>query len=1049
MTRVSIFSFILIIASVFHLVAQTIVDKENENYSALQFISDSTSNGMRWRLVGPFRGGRALAASGIPGNSTTFYFGAVDGGVWKSTNAGLTWKPVSDGQTNPSIGALAIAPSSEKIIYIGTGECDMRSDITNGNGIYKSTDGGEHWIHTGLEDSRHIGKILIDHKNSDLVLVAALGHAYGPNEERGVFRTTNGGKSWQKVLYKNNQTGAIDLAWDDQNPKVVYASMWQAKRTAWSQYPPDEGPESGLYKSTDEGSSWTEIRGKGFPASQLGRVGVAVVEGSNGKNVYALIEAKGKESGLYYSGDGGSNWKLMSNNSNIITRMWYFGRVFIDPQNPKTIYIPNRSILRSTDSGKTFTVIKGEPGGDDYHFLWIDPQNNKRMIVASDQGTSISLDYGNTWSSWYNQSTAQFYHVKTDNQFPYRIYGAQQDAGTVSITSRSDYGIITFRNWYSIGAGESGYIAPDPVNPNIVYGGSTYGGLFRYDHVTGQSQTIAPWLLSEFSQAMPKRNYRFTWTSPIGFDPHNYNALYFGSQFLLQTTNGGLNWTKVSPDLTYGNVDTENDSLKSVILNRGWGVIYSFAFSPVQKGLIWVGTDDGIIQLTMDYGKHWQNVTPDSLAPWSKVSIIEASPFDSKVAYAAVDRHRLDDFEPYIYRTKDYGKHWTIIDQGISNLSFVRTIRSDPEQKGLLYAGTETGVYVSFNDGDNWHHLQLNLPTVSVRDLAIHENDLIAATHGRSFWVLDDVTSLRKIAKILNSSNAFLFKPETAIRIRKSENRDTPLPPEIPQGSNPPSGAIINYYLKSVPSKPVTLDIFDNKGNLVRHYSSNDKPKPFNGQPYYMTKWLPQFEPLTNHPGINRFTWDLQYPQSEGLVERPQGPFVLPGEYKITLTAGNVVMSQILNLKMDPRVKVAKNALFEQLKLAIVIWNAASDKNKLKVSIDSVKNQIAKLNEEQGKANAILSLNNELENKIDSLDKSISNSTFSSLQRAVLSADREPAKQMYSAYKILNNKLIDAMKQWNELKLTNLKKLNTELREKSLPIIQVPSIISNHLSFGD
>ena len=703
--------YILIFVSiVFYAYSDYTNPKSNKLNSTSSFVSDSSQNSMRWRLVGPFRAGRALAAEGIPGQPSTFYFGSVDGGIWKSDNAGHTWEPISDGQINPSIGAIAISASNPKIIYVGTGEADMRSDITYGDGVYKSVDGGNKWVHIGLDDTRHIGKVLVDSNNPDIVLVAALGHAYASNKERGVFRTTDGGKNWEKVLYENDQTGAIDLSWDNKFPQVVYATLWNAQRTPWSQYPPDEGIGSGIYKSTNEGATWEKINSTDLPSDTLGRIGLSVVQNSHGNKLYTLIQAFHNGSGLYYSDDGGAHWQLKSNNPQIVTRMWYFGRVFVDPMNSDVVYIPNRSLFRSTDGGKTFIAIKGSPGGDDYHYLWIDPQNDNHLIVASDQGTVVSVDGGKTWSSWYNQPTAQFYHVAVDNQFPYRIYGAQQDAGTVSITSRSDYGQITFRDWYSINGGESGYIAPDPKNPNIVYGGDTYGGLSRFDRLTGQTQDISPWLLTSFGQPIAKIKYRFTWTSPLAFDLHNKNRIYYGAQKLLQTNDGGLHWKEISPDLTRAGLNIKNNDESSHI---GWGVIYSIGVSPVKSGIIWIGTDDGLIQLTKDSGKHWQNVTPDEISPWNKISIIEASPFEANAAYAAVDKHRLNDFAPFIYKTNDFGKTWTRINNGIPSNSFVRVIRADPKVKGLLYAGTETGVYVSLNDGKFWQPLKLNMPTVS------------------------------------------------------------------------------------------------------------------------------------------------------------------------------------------------------------------------------------------------------------------------------------------------------------------------------------------------
>ena len=1046
-----LFSLTLVIIFLTSLFLPAQVENKNESNAGLNKLSDSTYNSMRWRMIGPFRGGRTLAASGIPGNPDTFYFGAVDGGVWRTTNAGVTWVPLTDGQANPSIGALAIAPSNEKIIYIGTGEADMRSDITYGTGVYKSMDGGDNWTHIGLEDTRHIGKVLIDPKNPDVVFVAALGHAYGSNNERGVFKSTDGGKTWNKVLYKNDETGAVDLSWDTGNTNIIYATMWQARRTPWSQYPPNEGPGSGLYKSTDNGNTWNEIKGNGFPEDSLGRIGVAVVNGSNGNKLFALVESLGKESGLYYSNDGGKTWVLRSTNPNITTRMWYFGRVFIDPANPEIVYVPNRSVFRSEDGGKTFTAIKGSPGGDDYHYIWIDPENHNRLIEAADQGAAVSLDYGKTWSSWYNQPTAQFYHISVDHQFPYRIYGAQQDCGTVSITSRSDYGQISFRDWHSIGAGEAGYIAPDPKNPNIIFGGNTYGGLFRYDNVTGQSHVVEPWLLASFMTPMSQRKYRFTWTSPIGFDPHNGSDLYFGSQYLLRTTNGGLSWQKISPDLTGADKNIKDDTSPLTVDNasaRGLGVIYSFSFSPVKSGIIWIGTDDGKIQLTEDGGKHWKDVTPKQLEPWSKISIIDASPFDTKTAYAAVDRHRLNDFKPYIYKTTDSGKNWKLISNGIPDLSFVRAVRSDPKKEGLLYAGTETGVFISFNDGQNWQPLQLNLPTVSVRDIAVHDNDLIAATHGRSFWILDDLTPLRQMDADVLKSNTKLLAPETAIRIRRSENTDTPLPPETPLGQNPPAGAIINYYLAKNISSEITLDIYDKAGTLIRHYSSNDKEVPPSSQPYFMLEWLPAFKPLTTHAGLNRFVWDLHYPSPpaeynyysmkadvyDGSIEEPEGPMALPGKYKIVLTLEGKTYSQHLDLKMDPRVKVSEKALKDQLNLGLEIWNASAVNNNLRSILSSIAKQLTIIKADNN--TELITKLDSLKGKINDLQKLLGGSDPANLETAVFSADREPTRQMREGFNEQNDKIKSAVKEWDTLKGKDIKELNRILKASGLhPLI--------------
>ncbi|MEJ2186051.1 MAG: hypothetical protein P8Z36_08955, partial [Gemmatimonadota bacterium] len=930
--------------------------------ASAQAIPESAYAAMRWRMIGPFRAGRVLAAAGIPGNASTFYFGAVAGGVWKTENAGLTWEPLFDAEPIASIGALAVARSDPSVLYVGTGEADMRSDITYGNGVYRSTDGGAHWRHVGLEDTRQIGKVLVDPMDPDIVLVAALGHAYGPNVQRGVFRSEDGGRTWTKVLYRDENTGAVDLAWDPANPDVVYATLWNARRPPWSQYPPEEGPGSGIYKSTDEGRTWTELTGHGLPDGPLGRVGVTV----SGDRVYAIVEVQAgggaggaspaagqpARSGLYRSDDGGASWRFMSDDGRITTRMWYFGRLFVDPSNPDVVYLPNRGIVRTEDGGGTFTTIKGSPGGDDYHYLWIDPTDGARMIFGADQGAGVSLDRGQTWSSWYNQPTAQFYHVVTDNRFPYWVYGAQQDAGTVAIRSRSDYGLITFRDWHPVGAGEAGYIAPDPKDPDIVFGGDTYGGVYRFDNRTGQRQDISPAPTASFSTPMSQRTYRFTWTSPIVFDPLDPNTLYLGAQVILKTTDGGLHWDSASPDLTGARPGTPDEGPLTVqnAGPRGHAVVYTIAPSPVKEGVIWAGTDDGLIQRTTDGGAHWHDVTPQDLKPWSRISVIDASHSDPATAYAAVDRHRLDDVNPYIYRTRDGGEHWDLVVEGIPYGAFVRAVRADPKKPGLLYAGTELGVYVSFDDGGHWQPLQLNLPVSPVRDLAVHDNDLVAATHGRAFWILDDVTPLRQLSPDIVKENEFLFRPAAAYRLRRSENTDTPLPPEEPHGENPPAGAIIDYWLGAQPSGPVKLDILDGQGHVVRSFASTDTATPPASPPYFMDWWLPQFRPPTTHKGDNRFVWDLRYPAppapgysysiaaiaGKGTIAVPRGPLVRPGTYTVRLTVDGRTQTQPLTVKADPRVPVPDSAFAHQLDLALDIWHAMADAMALQKRVDTL-----------------------------------------------------------------------------------------------------------------
>jgi len=1018
-----------------------------------QTIPPSAYGALRWRLIGPHRGGRVLAVAGIPGDPATFYFGAVDGGVWRTRNAGVSWEPLFDDQPIASIGALALSPSDPNVIYVGTGEAAIRSDITYGTGVYKSTDGGAHWQSLGLADTRHIGKVLVDPRNSGLVLVAALGHAYGPNSERGVFRSTDGGRTWAKVLYKDPDTGAIDLAADPADPQVVYAALYQARRTPWEQYPPDEGPGSGLYKSTDGGATWTALTGHGLPAGPVGRIGLAVARGGR---VYALIGAKAG-GGLYRSDDGGATWRLAGSDPRLTNRNWYFCRVTVDPQNPDVVYVPNVALLKSTDGGKTFGVLKGQPGGDDYHELWVDPKSTTRMIVGSDQGTVITLDDGRTWSSWYNQPTAQFYHVVTDDAFPYRVYGAQQDAGTAGVTSRSDFGEITFRDWAPVGAGESGSIAPDPLDPDVVYGGDTYGGVHRFDRRTGQSQDISPWPVSTFGVPMPQRKYRFTWTSPLVFDRVDRHALYLGAQMVLRTRDGGLHWESISPDLTgAAAMRAATDTGPTTVANaraRGYGVVYAIAPSPLAAGVLWVGSDDGRIHRTTDRGQHWQDVTPQGLLPWSTVSLLEASPFDTAVAYAAVDRHRLDDFAPYIYRTRDGGGHWRRIDQGIAPQAYVQAVRADPVRAGLLYAGTETGVYVSFDDGDHWQSLQLNLPVASVRDLAVHGRDLIAATHGRSFWVLDDLTPLRQLGDSALRAPVYVFAPAPAVRLRRSVSNDTPLPPEEPHGTNPPAGAVIDYLLASAPTGVVSLVIRDARGGVVRRFSSDDRPTTPPPEPPQMAdEWLPRFEPPTRTVGLNRFVWDLRYPPppaarygysiaaiaGQGTVAEPQGPLVLPGVYEVRLGVGEQAYTRPVRVELDPRVHVADSALVAQLRLGLDIWNAMADEHALAGSLRSARDQIRALagrsldRATRGSLTAV-------EGLADSLARAAGGAgdELAGLETVVESADREPTEQARSVFAIQRERVAGGVRRWQQVLTTELPALNALLARQGAPAVQL------------
>ncbi|HEY6274056.1 MAG TPA: hypothetical protein VIX19_18905 [Terriglobales bacterium] len=891
-----------------------------------QQVGQDFTSGLRWRMIGPFRGGRSNAVAGIKAQPNAYYFGSVGGGVWKSTNGGETWDPIFDSQPIGSIGALAIAPSDPNVIYVGSGEADFRSDLSYGDGVYKSTDGGKSWRNIGLGNSRHIARVLIDPQNADVVLVAVLGEAYGPSAERGVYRSTDGGATWQRVLYKDDTMGAIDLASDPDDHHTLYSALVHDQRPPWSAYPPFT-TGGAIYKSTDGGATWKQITSGGLPSGDWGRVGLAVAEGTRGQRVYALIDTKG--GGLYRSDDAGQTWSLVGTDPRILGRLWYFGEVVIDPKDPDTVYLPNVSIYRSRDGGKTFEAMKGAPGGDDYHSLWIDPGNPLRMIFGSDQGVGVSVDGGKTWSSWYNQPTAQFYHVITDNQFPYHVYGAQQDSGSVDTTSRGNDGSITFRDWHPAGAGESGYIAPDPSDPNILYGGGTYGELFRYDRRTGQAQVIAPDAVRRFGDTNPK--YRFTWTSPLVFSPQDPHVLYFGSQYLMKTSDRGNSWRKISPDLTGSDPATPNVGPLNIdnARERGHGVVYTIAPSPLKDGEIWVGTDTGLVQLTRDDGKTWKNVSPSGLSAWSKISVIDPSHFDPASAYAAVDRHRLSDIAPHIYRTRDFGVSWTEIASGIPSGAYVRVVREDAVRKGLLFAGTELGVYFSLDDGDHWQPLRLNMPVVPVHDLVIKDNDLVVATHGRSFWILDDISPLRELAPRVTAAPAFLFRPAKAVRIRASTNHDTPLTPELPAGENPPPGAILYYYLKSSTEHEVRIEILDSQLKVVRAYSSHDKPWSPSTAPPFPAYWFRPGQQVATTPGMHRFIWDLRYASApvvshgysmstvfgRSVPLEPEGPPALPGSYHVRLMVDGQTYVQPLTLVMDPRIQVTAEDLERQFLL--------------------------------------------------------------------------------------------------------------------------------------
>jgi photosystem II stability/assembly factor-like uncharacterized protein len=869
--------------------------------SASPRFDDKLFQELRWRSIGPHRGGRALAVTGVRGQPELFYFGSVDGGVWRSNDAGRTWNPIFDSQPIGSIGAIAVAPSNPGVIYVGSGEADMRSNIGYGDGMYKSTDAGKSWTHIGLTDSRQIARILVDPTDPNKVFVAVLGHAYGPNTERGVFRSKDGGATWQRILFHDENTGAIDLAFVPGNTSTLYAALLQTRRPPWNVYPPSKGPASGLYRSSDGGDHWEPVIGHGLPTEEVGRIGIAFAP-SNPKRIYLIVDAKA--GGLYRSDDGGQNWQLMSQDTRLWQRGWYFGEVSVDPKDADTVYLPNTTLYRSRDGGKTFAAFKGAPGGDDYHQLWIDPDEAKRMILGSDQGTIVTRNGGETWSSWYNQPTGQMYHVSADTRFPYWVYGAQQDSGSIATPSRGKYRALDVHDWRPVAAGdENGYIAPDPENSEVIYGGF----VARQDLNNEEIQLTPPTL------AHPG-NYRRTWTLPLVFSPLDRKVLYFGSQVLFRTTDGGNSWQVISPDLTREDPGAPSNLDPPAIADAGKekrrGVIYTIGPSYTRKGELWAGTDDGLIQLTQDEGKTWSNVTPPEITAWSKVTHIEASHFDAGTAYAAVDQHRLDDMHAYLYRTRNFGKNWELVSNGIPEGYFLNCVREDPVRKALLYACTEKGVFVSFDDGDHWQPLQMNLPTTSVRDLVIHGDDLVIATHGRSFWILDDIAPLRQMTAEMAQSASWLFQPATAYRVRPGTDQGTPVPFDEPHADNPPDGAVLDYYLKDTQSNPVQLEILDSADALVRRFASDDvlpRTKPEDMQ--FPMNWVHDPEPVSTKAGAHRFVWDLHYvfpADVHASFYGPKPPLALPGKYTVKLTANGRSQSQPLVLKMDPRVKTSQ-----------------------------------------------------------------------------------------------------------------------------------------------
>jgi photosystem II stability/assembly factor-like uncharacterized protein len=1006
---------------------------------------------LHWRLIGPFRAGRVLTVSGVPGEPEHFYFGAVNGGVWESLDAGRTWRPIFDHQPTGAIGALAVAPSDRRVIYVGTGEADMRSDIAQGDGVYRSGDGGATWNRVGLEDSQQIGKIVVDPRDANVVFVAALGHPYGPNEQRGVFRSRDGGGSWRPVLSPDSDTGAIDLAFQPGDPDVLYAALWRTRRTPWNIYPPSDGPGSGLFKSTDGGDTWSPLGG-GLPAAP-GRIGVAVAP-SRPQRVYAIVDAD--RGGLYRSDDAGATWTRTSDDERIWGRGWYFGAVTVDPTDPDVVYVCNTGLYRSGDGGKTFVPYKSSPGGDDYHEMWIDPRDPARQALAVDQGAVVTVDGGRTWSSWYNQPTAQLYHVSTDARFPYWVYGPQQDSGAVAMPSRTvSRDGINMRQFKEVTAGgEAHNVAPDPLDPEVIFGGTVE----RLDLRTDQTQDVDPTIAHPDLQ-------RTTWTLPLAFSHRDPHVLYFARQKVYRTADGGRHWDVISPDLTREDpgVPANLDPVTAAHdLGTGprRGVVYALAPSRFAAGDLWAGTDDGLVWRTRDDGGHWDNVTPAALTPWSKVGILEASHFDAETVYAAVDRHRLEDRRPYVYRTHDGGRTWQLVVAGIPVDHFVNAVREDPVRRGLLYAATELGVYVSFDDGDHWQSLQLDLPPTSVRDLDVHGDDLVAGTHGRGIWILDDVSPLRQLDAEAAAAKSWLFAPAPAYRVRPEGFAGTPLPKDEPMAANPPFGAWIDYHLSAGAEQPVTLDVLDAAGATVRHYAS-DVParEPDLSKLRVTPDWFATPSTLSTAPGMHRFVWTLRYPAPPELARGDpygDGVWAPPGRYTLALTVDGVRHTQSLDLEPDPDVHLPASAYADQFALAqrietlrARVARAAKQADDLGDALDgrlagapaSVRADLAALRARVADVSGVRPEPNSTNSWAFPPKRTATlrwvQSALDTLAQAVDGADAEPSPDARAGFDATAPLAERALADWREVNETGVARLRSRLRAARQPPLEV------------
>jgi photosystem II stability/assembly factor-like uncharacterized protein len=1054
---------------------------------------------LAYRLVGPFRGGRVAAVAGVPSQPLVYYFGATGGGVWKTTDGGINWEPLGDGTFKTgSVGAVAVSESDPNVVYVGMGEQTLRGNVSHGDGMYKSTDAGKTWRRTGLEETRHISRVRVHPRNPDLVYVAAIGHAFGPHEQRGVFRSKDGGRTWEKILYRGPQAGGIDLTFDPTNAGVLYASLWEVIRRPWSME--SGGPTSGLFKSTDGGDTWTELtRNQGLPRGTVGKIGVTVSP-ANPERVWAMVEAE--DGGLFRSDNGGRTWAKVNEQRNLRQRAWYYTRVYADTKNPETVYVLNVGFFKSNDGGRTFSQLS-TPHSDN-HDLWIAPDDPSRMIEGNDGGANVSFNGGRSWTE-QDQPTAQFYRVTTDEDFPYHIYGAQQDNSTIKIASRTGEFGIGESDWYDVGGGESGWIAPHPKDSDVVFAGSYGGYLTRYDHRTRQLRAVNVWPENPMGHGAEGMKYRFQWNYPILFSPHEPNTLYAAGDHLFRSTDEGQSWEMISPDLTRNDKSKQGPSGGPITKDNTsveyYDTIFTVMESPVQRGVIWAGTDDGLVQLTRDAGKSWANVTPGGIPEWIQINSLEASPHDAASAYVAATMYKHDDFRPYLYKTDDFGRTWKKIDAGIPDGSFTRVIRADPHRRGLLYAGTETGVFVSFDDGERWQPLQLNLPHVPITDLAVHrrEKDLVVATQGRSFWVLDDLPVLHQLtdAQRAGGGETTLLKPEDAYR---TPGASPVLPPTATLGANPPAGVVVYYNLKARPTTDLTLEFIDPSGKSVRTFKAAAPPRPtptptpspaggVSGQPGASTapgaaqvqqppaapppapsgEEASQFGPgpqpprVTTDVGLNRFVWDMRHQEAArfpGLIlwsGELRGPRAVPGTYQVKLTADGQSYTQTFEIKKDPRLRTTPEEFGKQFALLSKIRDKLTETHQAIAQMREVRRQVDDLLKRAGdepSARPVVDAGRALNARLTAVEETLYqtrnqssqdplnypirlNNKLAALGGIVASADAQPTAQSYTLYEELVAKIDAQLRLYNQLMTADLKAFNQLVRNSDIPAVVV------------